>query len=78
MNKIELRTKNPKAKITTGANCEVLIDGTPLEGVKNFKLEVSSRGVAKATIELYGHFECNVLGELEQKNFQLVDSKDKA
>jgi hypothetical protein len=76
MHEIELRDKRTeeekkKGSPTVGANCEVLIDGQPLKFVRSFKLEVDAAGIAKATIEMYGNFHANILGDYKQEFFEI-------
>ena len=76
MHKIELRDKRSEeekknGQPTVGANCEVLIDGKPLEGVRSFKLEVNAAGVAEATVVMYGDFHANVLGQYGVQMFEI-------
>ncbi len=82
MHQIELRDKRKKedrkGQPTVGANCEVLIDGQPLQGVRSFKVEVDARGVAKATIEMYGNFIVDVLGDYEKQLYQIKSPGEEA
>ena len=75
MHKIELRDKRKeedrKGQPTVGANCEILVDGEPLQGVRSFKLEVDAGGVAIVTIEMYGDFHANILGDYEQQFYKI-------
>ena len=75
MHNIELRDKrrqeDRKGQPTVGANCEVLIDGQPLQGVRSFKVEVDAKGVAMATIVMYGNFAVDVIGDFEQQLYRI-------
>ena len=75
--KIELRTKDP-SRLTTGANAELLINGEVQKNVKSFKLEVEAGGMAKATVEYYGAFTCNVVGQLEQEYIRIDGNNTEA
>lgn len=76
--KIELRNKKQdEGKISKGANMEFLVDGERLRGVRSVKIEVDARGLAKATVEIYGYLKANILGQYEPSIFELKDSRDK-
>jgi len=65
--RITVRQRKGAEGIMTGANTELLIDGKPLPLVHSFKFSVNARGVAKATIEMFGRVEIDgILGQLEQ------------
>ncbi len=67
LHKIELKPKHEpqKGHFTTGANSQVLLDGQLLKGVTSCTIKVDAGGIAKVTIEMVGHIEANIIGELE-------------
>ena len=80
MHKIELRDKRKpeerNGQPTVGANCEILIDGKPLEGVIGIKVEVDAQSVAKVTIEMIGDLAVDVVGDYETNFFSVKNKKE--
>lgn len=54
---LEIRQRKGANGVMVGANTELLLDGVPVRGATAVTFEVSARGVAKATITLFGRFK---------------------
>jgi len=73
--KIEVKTRDP-SKPSTGDNTEVYIDGNLIKHAKSLKFEVEAGGMAKVTIEMYGNFTAEVVGEVSS-HFVGIEDKSK-
>lgn len=64
---IVLRTKSKRARISTGQNVEILIDGEPVRGATRVSVDVPADGLARVTIEMVGqvHVELGAAVDVE-------------
>ena len=57
MKKHKITVKNKTGNPLSGAGTELTLDGEELRGVKSFNLNISARGMAVATLEMYVDYE---------------------
>lgn len=65
VSKIELVSAPVNNQVSTGANTKLLINGKELSGVTSVNIDVKAGGLAKIKIEMLGHVQANILGEIE-------------
>lgn len=71
--KIVIRQKDGvvDGTISTGATTVIEIDGQPIKYCTAYKVEGRAGSITKVTLEMVGHVEVQVLGELQTKIMQL-------
>jgi hypothetical protein len=63
--------KGTEGRITTGANTELLIDGTPVKGITFLKIEIKPAKVAKITIEMIAEVDVEMAAQLQETDNKL-------
>jgi hypothetical protein len=64
VHRIKIQKKNPDSKITTGANTEILIDGTPIKGVTEATLFLSPSEVGILRLSLVGDIDADLMTDV--------------